>query len=187
VRRSKCLPDGGCPDARALDLLQARLTEAIALGRSVGEMYRDADARTIWHRVYPALSEGRPGLAGALLARAEAHVMRLACIYTLFDLSDAVRAPHLMAALALWDYVEQSVRYVYGDSTGDPVADVIIRALRIHSEGLTRTEIGALFDRHESRERIGRALALLLEARLARLETQDTPGRPVERWYAVVG
>jgi hypothetical protein len=111
--------------------------------------------------------------------------MRLACIYALLDVSDTVRAPHLMAALALWDYVEQSVRYVYGDSTGDPVADVIIRALRIHGDGLTRTEIGALFDRHESRERIGRALALLVEAHLARVETRDTRGRPVESWYAV--
>jgi hypothetical protein len=186
VRRSKFLPDGGRVDQGTLDKLQERLTTAVAFGRTVGEMHRDADARTIWHDVYPDLSEGRPGMAGALLARAEAHVIRLACLYACLDMSETIRAPHLAAALALWDYCEQSVRYVFGDSTGDPVADAILRALRIHSaDGLSRTEISTLFDRNESRQRIAQALALLLEARLARHEPQQSGGRPTERWYAL--
>jgi len=56
---------------------------------------RDEAARAIWCDVYGNLSEAKPGLAGALLARAEAHVMRLALIYALLDRSVCyqVRAP----------------------------------------------------------------------------------------------
>jgi hypothetical protein len=30
----------------------------------------------------------------------------------------------------LWDYAEESARYIFGDATGDPVADAILQALR---------------------------------------------------------
>ena len=48
------------------------LADALAFGRSAGEVRRDDEARTIWCEVYGELSEGKPGLAGALLARGEA-------------------------------------------------------------------------------------------------------------------
>jgi hypothetical protein len=81
VRRSKCLPDGG--DLVDLQGFANDLRKAIAFASAVGEITRDADAKAIWHREYKRLSEGKPGLAGALLARAEAQTMRLACVYAL--------------------------------------------------------------------------------------------------------
>ena len=47
----------------------------------------DDSARELWMRVYPQLSEGEPGMLGAMTSRAEAHVLRLACIYALSDRS----------------------------------------------------------------------------------------------------
>src|SRR5262249_48607995 len=91
VRRSKALPEGGRLTDAAVQPLRDRLQKAVAFGRTVGEMHRDPDARAIWAEVYEGLSEGKPGLAGAMLGRAEAHTMRLACIYALLDLSDQVR------------------------------------------------------------------------------------------------
>ena len=61
--------------------------------------------------------------------------MRLACIYALLDLSRVVRAEHLMAALALWEYAERSVAYVFGDSIGDPDADLILPCLAVQAGG----------------------------------------------------
>ncbi len=84
----------------------------------------------VWAEVYPKLSEGRPGLLGAATSRAEAQVMRLATIYALLDKSAVVRAEHLMAALAVWEYAEQSAKYIFGSALGDPTADAILRALR---------------------------------------------------------
>jgi hypothetical protein len=147
-------------------------------------MHRDDQARALWHQVYGPLSEGKPGLAGSLLARAEAHVMRLACICALMDQSTWVQVEHLKAALALWDYVEASVRYVWGESLGDPVADEILRALRGRPDGMTRTGIRDLFNRNKPAEEIGRALAKLVEYRLARMDHRDTEGRPCEVWFA---
>ena len=42
-------------------------------------------------RVYPALSEGRPGLLGSVIARAEAQVMRLALVYAVLDRSESIQ------------------------------------------------------------------------------------------------
>jgi hypothetical protein len=185
VKRSKCLPDGGSLSANDVADLQRRLAEAVEYARRVEMMPRKHGAVELWRRVYPDLSEGKPGLVGALLARAEAHVMRLAMIYALMDHSPFIDSEHLQAALALWDYCERSVRYIFGDSTGNPTADEILRQLRVCPGGLTRTEIRDLFQRNSSAERISRALGLLLESRLARFERIDTNGRPGERWYAV--
>jgi hypothetical protein len=182
--RSKFLPFGGRVDPAVWAELRNELTGALAFARSAGEVQLDEQARALWQEVYAPLSAGKPGLAGALLARAEAHVLRLAMLYALLDRSAVIGPPHLLAALALWDYCERSVYFVFGDSLGDPVADELLRLLRNCPSGLTRTEIRDYFQRNASAERIGRALGLLLQLRLARREQQDTGGRPSERWFA---
>jgi len=78
VRRSKVLPDGGRLHEVDMAPFVRRLRAAVEFARSVGELRRDEEARAIWHEVYPELSEGKPGLLGAVIARAEAQVMRLA-------------------------------------------------------------------------------------------------------------
>ena len=130
VRRANCLPEGGRALAIDFGPLIRRLGEAIRFGREPREIRRDDEAREIWAGVYPELSEGKPGLLGSMIARAEAQTMRLACIYALLDCSPLVHREHLLAALALWDYCEASARGIFGDSLGDPVADEILRALR---------------------------------------------------------
>src|SRR5262249_30019364 len=124
VNRSKMLPDGGgCLDPWTRENFGKRFREALEFGRVTGELQRDTAARDLWHAIYPELSRDRPGLAGALLQRAEARTMRLACLYAILDRSAAVRRDHLTAALALWAYVEDSVAHIFGDSLGDPLAD----------------------------------------------------------------
>jgi hypothetical protein len=183
-RRSKELPEGGRPDEGALADLASRLAEALAFARGMKEMGRDEEAREVWRSVYGELSGDRPGLTGALLGRAEAHVLRLSVLYALLDKSGLVGADHLLAALAIWDHCEQSVRHVFGDALGDPVADEALRLLRAAPDGLTRTDLYNAFGRHAPSDRIGRALALLAEHRLARCERRETGGRPEERWRA---
>jgi hypothetical protein len=184
VDRSKVLPEGGSVDPAAWAPLVRELADALTLARSAGVLERDDEARAVWRQVYAQLSEGRPGLAGALTARAEAHVLRLSLLYALLDRSPLVRPPHLRAALALWEYCERSVRYIFGDSLGDAVADDLLRLLRSSPDGLTRSDITNYLGRNQSSERIGRALGLLLQGRLVRREQQETGGRPVERWFA---
>ena len=158
---------------------------ALEFARKQGPLRRDGEASEVWRGCYGELSADRAGLRGCLLARAEAHVLRLSLLYALLDESVLVRATHLIAALAVWDYCEASARYVFGDGLGDPVADELLRLLRACPAGLTRTEIRDYFQRHASADRLGRALGLLLENRLARCERVQTGGRPEERWFGV--
>jgi hypothetical protein len=186
VKRSKLLPEGG--RIHEVDFAPAvqRLRKAVEFARTVGEMTRDEQARSLWHEVYARLSEGWPGLLGAVIARAEAQVMRLACIYALLDMSDVVRREHLEAALTLWRYCEDSARFNFGDALGYPVADAILRALRQAEGGMTRTEINRLFAGNRAAHEIERALRYLEEHDSARCEKEaGGEGRPAERWHAV--
>ena len=182
VKRSKFLPDGGDWDHLVLGPLIGRLKGVVEFGRKVGEMRRDPDARSLWHAVYPQLSGERAGLFGSLTSRAEAHVLRLSCIYALLEPSAEVQRRHIEAALALWKYCEDSARVIFGNALGNYVADQILKALRKAPEGLTRNDLRDLFGRHRSSEEIGAALQIL--GTLVECEKEDTGGRPVERWFA---
>jgi hypothetical protein len=184
-RRSKCLPEGGgTPNWGDLD---RQLHEALVFARSLKQpMTRNDDARALWAEVYPSLSEGRPGLVGALTSRAEAQVLRLSVIYAVMDRSPVVRPEHLLAALALWDYAEASARYIFGNASGNPAADRILSALKdAGSAGMTSTQISALFSRHTKAAQIHAALNELESAGLAGHKTVETDGRPCAVYHAL--
>lgn len=183
VRRSQLLPEGGAVPQSELNGLSSRLHSAYRHALVCGAVERDTNARALWRNVYGDLSSGHRGLLGALTTRAEAQVTRLSLAYALLDEADAVGEQHLTAALALWAYAEASVAYVFGDSTGNPDADAILRALRATPEGLTRTEISNLFGRNLSAARIDKALTTLYEQGRAHFASEPTGGRPLERWH----
>jgi hypothetical protein len=144
---------------------------------------RDAEASAIWHAVYGTLTSGHPGMLGAATNRAEAQVLRLSVLYAVLDCSDVIRAPHLLAALAVWRYCDQTALWLFGDATGDPTADTILSALR-RAGPMMRNEIVDLFGRNVGKERLDHALGLLLAAGLVCVERVETGGRPAERWTA---
>jgi hypothetical protein len=113
--------------------------------------------------------------------------MRLACLYALLDLSPVIRFEHLEAAIALWTYCEQSARYIFGNSLGDPIADSIKNALDEIPKGLTRTEISSnIFKRNIEASRINDALNKLFVSGCAYKETDTAEnGRPSERWFSI--
>lgn len=186
VKRSKCLPHGGSLSDDDLRPLAQALAQAVGFARTTGRVEMNAEARALWEAVYPRLSEGLPGMLGAITSRAEAQVIRLALLYALLDQSPHIGAPHLKAALALWDYCEASARYVFGSALGDPVADEILRALRAaRAQGLSRTDLSNLFKRHKDATTIGRALELLAQQGLAGSRLDESEGgRPAEVWRA---
>jgi hypothetical protein len=193
-RRSKCLPEGGrmwevieSEPFRELQKDFNRIHYAVK-----GPVRRDADASDIWGYddkpdagIYGELTKERHGMYGACTARAAALTLRLSLIYALLDGAGEIRKEHLIAALEVWRYCDDSAKYIFGDALGDPTADEILRALRAAPAGLARTEIAALFDRHKSVAELSRALTVLHNRGLARFELQKTKGRPAERWHAV--
>jgi hypothetical protein len=161
-----------------------RIRAGVRRARASERLSFDAEARQLWWATYPSLSAGAPGLLGALLGRAEAHVVRLALIYALFDDKGAIGTTHLEAALALWDYAARSAAFVFGESLGDRVADEIWRAVTGTQGGISRSEIRDLFDRNKPKAEIDAALATLVAS--GRVDRSVLPGRgrPTEIWSA---
>ena len=129
VRRSNVIPEPVGIPQEIIEPLVKRLTETVKAAQQIHVMHRDEDAKACWAEDYAALSAEKPGMLGAMTARADAQVMRLACLYAALDKTCLVSPAHLKAARALWWYCEASVRYVFGARTGDPVADRILLAL----------------------------------------------------------
>ena len=186
VKRSKLLPFGGEPmDPSTLSDLGSRIDAAIEHARDLRAVGMTDAARSVWAAIYADLSQGRPGLLGAVTARAEAQTLRMALVYALAECAAAIDTPHLMAALAVTKYVQESATYIFGDSLGDPVADELLAALqRAGDAGLSRNDICNLLGRHQRAERINAALDLLLSRGLATKATVPTKGRPSEVWRA---
>jgi hypothetical protein len=184
VKRAQILPEGG--DLASVDFskLQARLRDAVKQAKDTALMTLDDDARDLWWEVYTELSEGKPGLVGSITARAEPHVRRIACIYALLDGLSVVERVHLEAALEIWRYAEDSARYIFGESLGDPVADQVLQALKDAGEdGLSRTEISTTLNRHANKTAIARALRSLSETSRIYSVKEETAGRSAELWF----
>jgi hypothetical protein len=181
VRRSKCLPDGARIPVNVLNSLAVKLRVVLEFADNVGEMTSSPEAAAMWRAVYSKLSDGRPGLAGAVIARAEAQVMRLACVYALLDKTAVVRPEHLKAALAVWDYVEASAGYIFGTAEGDPVADKVMVVLMAGPH--TQTELHGAMGRNLPAKQIKDALQRLSAAGKVTCAKERKPGRrPVTTW-----
>lgn len=181
VRRSKELPFPSAPSNAEVDSLVLRISRALQVARSFGTMGLTDLAREAWKAVYHDLSADRPGMAGALLARGEAQVMRLSALYASLDGNPSIDLVHLKAGLALWQYAEESTRLIFGDSLGSPMADTILRALRTSGE-LTDSQVSELFGRHLSSAKLEQAKTALVTAGLAHCVTAETGGRPRTVW-----
>ena len=184
VRRSKLLPEGGSIDEVDWQPLLCRLRAAIDAARRRDRLGFDEHARRRWCELYPQLTEPQDGLAGAVCARAEAHVVRLALLHALLDQADKIGLPHLDAALGLWEYAAASARWVFGDSLGDPLADEIYRALLDEPDGLTRSQVRDLFSRNRRSKDIAQALERLAATGRVHAERHHQRGRPAELWRA---
>ena len=109
----------------------------------------------------------------------------MACLFALLDQSTVVQADHLNAALALWDYLESSARFIFGGTLGDPDAEKLIAAVKAAPNGLTRNDIRTqVYHGHLPAARLAELLERLLNEGLVSRRTEATGGKPAERWFA---
>jgi hypothetical protein len=180
-KRSKLLPFGG--SHADLGDFWDRLRDVILFAKNADEVYFEDEARALWAELYSGkLAKPRTGLFGKVTSRACPQIIRLAMIYALLDKSQAIRVDHLRAAASVWEYCEQSARYIFGDRTGDPVADRILHAIR--QEPMSMSKLHKLFSNHHTAPAIRSALQRLADEGLIRCERQQTRGRPSEVWTA---
>ena len=185
VKRSKLLPDAVTIDSAAFHALALKVNLAIVQGNSASEFKRDENASALWRQCYDEFSD-RPGLVGALTSRAEAHVMRLALVYALLDCSKGViRVEHLKAAMAVWTYCENGVKYLFPDTIMSKLDNAILQVIRKAGHiGVTTTGIHAAFARHKKGNDINQSLIQLEKWGLIYQAIEQTEGAPVTTWYA---
>jgi hypothetical protein len=184
VRRAQLLPDGAGVDELRLGPLVNELRAAVEAARMIGCLQRNPEASAIWHAMYALISRERDGLVGALLGRAEAQTLRISVLYAVLDQSPIITPAHLNAALAVWNYCEDSVLYLFGVRLGHPLADTILDRLR-ETGRLTRTEIRALVGGHKTAAQIEEALGMLARSGLAKQGRRQTDGRWEEYWEPI--
>ena len=184
VRRSKQLPFPNRVGEEIVTKLAEKLRKAIAFAKDVEQVKFSDDSKEIWREVYPILTAEFPGMYGALIARSEAHVRRVAMLQALLNGSAVIEPVHLLSALAIWQYSDQSVLHIFGDKTGSADADKILDALRETADGMSKTELFELFGNNPNKQRINRALALLESHGLIARggSTEPKAGRPPEIW-----
>lgn len=178
VRRARLVPFPRSP-RELIGPLVGSLRRAIDHALEAGELRFTAAAADRWEALYTERAERRRyGLTGALTARAEAHIARLALLYALLDQADDIDVVHLAAGEAVWDYAERSARHIFGDSTGDPLADYIRGFLR--DGPATREELRQETGQRDA-TRLGRAIDRLVELGLARVTKAAPSGRAGRR------
>jgi hypothetical protein len=183
VHRSQCLPGGGALRDHELIPITQQLRQALDWAATTATVLsRDQAAESLWEECYPELSQARPGLFGAATSRAEAQVLRLSAVYAVLDRSSVITAPHLEAALAVWEYCSATALELFGTSTGDVTADRIKLAIEESKEGLSREQIRCLFHGHVSSDRIEAALEQLMSLGVLTHYLQPGRGRPAKVW-----
>jgi hypothetical protein len=155
------------------------------------QVTKSREAHDFWESIYAQLcAKPRRGFTDAALARDAAHVMKLALIYCLLDHSCLITKEHPVAALAFYDYVEASTAWLFGETTGNKLANRMLYVLRTYPEakanGLSLTELHTeVANKNLAAAFLRQALDLLVQAQLIQpIIIGYTDGKEITRWKA---
>jgi hypothetical protein len=149
------------------------------MARTIGRLSFSDDGQDAWGTFYNSLDDDLGGVVGALVARAEAQLLRLAVTYALLDGSALIERRHVEAAEAVWDSCVETVHRVFADELPDYVLPTLLAALRTAGpEGLDGTQQQNLFSRHQTGHRLAAARAQLQARGIAFTVAEETGGRP---------
>jgi len=165
-----------------LQAIQLRLLEVLAVTKEGCEMKLSDEARAAWgNKYYAKLSQDRPGLVGCVTNRGEAQTLRLAMAYALLDGETTISLDHLEAGLAVWEYCEQSAKYIFHGRMEDSTTQTILDALK--QGPMTGTEIHGLFENNANGDKLKNALHELMASNQVTRETEKkTKGAPTNRY-----
>lgn len=181
-KRSRYLPFGGSERINYA-LFNKKLREAVKFAKSIKDVTWSDKAKPLWEAVYPSLSDVKPGLSGLLLSRSEAQVMRISGLYAILDKSSHIKPEHLKAALAVWEYSEKSVEYIFQGTQEDVNSNKTLSLINKHIEGISKTGIFSAFNNHLEANELDRTLGKLSSLGLIYSKTERTSGKSKEVWF----
>ena len=143
------------------------------------------EAKKQWCKFYDSINTSNAGVVGSIIARSDAHVLRLTMLFTVLENSTLMEPRHLNAAIAFWQYCERSAMWAFGEKTGNKAADQIYWALQREPKGMTRAQINLeVFNNHASKSQMDFAFSTLVDARLVCFKFErDKGAKPTQRWF----
>jgi hypothetical protein len=149
---------------------------------------RSPEAKNYWDALYRKLNgEKQNSTIDAVLARDTSHILKIALIFAITDQASRIEVQHLKAALAVVDFCRDSARWVFGQATGNKLANNILRELRRRlPNGLRKTDIHKdVCYRTTPKSQLDAALAELAKNNLAKMTLEKKgKGPSVEWWFA---
>ncbi len=189
ARRARLLPFGGRTAGEAVSRLANEIDCAIGWAQTVqSEMIFDSESAEMWSIVYEQLGDIPSGTIGAILSRAEPHVRRIAMIYAALDRTHVMRAEHLEAALEIWRYSSDSVRWIFGgtdsgENVQSKVAEKIARFIDTKPEGCCRRDIAQYMGGKVKASEIEYHLSQLLSNGKIRVSNERRHKKAVDFYY----
>ncbi len=178
-KRARLRPHGG--DFDDLGDLQARIRSVVTRARNVGRMRRTPAADRLWEAEYYRRAEVRAGgVVGAIVGRAEPQLLRLAMLAALCREEDVVDVEDLAAAVALWRYVEDTVRMLFAGCE-DPLVTRVVEAIRA-APGISRSALHRLTAKAMPAASFVAVLEKAAATGAVESEKVETGGRPREVW-----
>ncbi len=115
-----------------------------------------------------------------MTARAEAQLLRLSITYALLDGDSAIRSAHLQAAVAFWQFCDDSARYIFAGLGSGGREKTVLAALATgpKSQGELHKELGG----HVKADQLNKVLARLETNVIIQHSTQATGGRRAKIW-----
>ena len=162
VRRTKKLSTPQPMDDSKVLELAIKLSSVFKKSKSTenNEIQLNTEARNLWDIQYHIVSTDREGVMGAVTARNEAHVLRLALLFCLLDGMADINTAHLKAAIAVVDYATASCEFIFTvPSEESPDAQKLLSALDI--KPLSQTEISQLFNGNKNKAQLTQLLTEL--------------------------
>ena len=180
VTRSKLLPDGGALPEEAMIDLGRRTRHALEGARKRGRLHRTNEAAERWGALYYEMAEDDPGgLLGSLIAHDAAQVLRLSVAYALASGAQSIDVPHVEAAWALWQYCRESAAQIFGDLSGNPLADKLLKAIQAAGpEGLDARRRDRATSGNADKAKLNAALDYLVRCGKVVRHVESTGGRP---------
>ncbi|MDP2848471.1 MAG: hypothetical protein Q8O35_09785 [Humidesulfovibrio sp.] len=162
------------PEAE-LTALRVELLALLNVGKSVGRIIMDPAARDLWGEVYAELTQDHHGLAGCVVNRGEAQVIRLAMLYALLDKQQVIGERRLISALAFWKYCHESAMVIFGQREANPVAAKVLKALQGGAQLLT--DLHRAMGNNVLTHRLKATLEELNQSGRVQCSKEHTPGR----------
>ena len=181
ARRSKLVSLPAPMPGEELRELQLELMDAVCGAASCGQVGLTPEAVEWWDKNYPSITKDVPGRLGAVTSRGEVMILRLALIYALLDQAKAVNVAHLDAAHAVWRYSFASARYIFGDSSENPLTNKLLDAIKkAGNAGLSKTELHAATGNNAKKGQIDKAVKELLVSGVVKIKKTQDEGRQKE-------